>query len=440
MEQHAINKEHTVFIETFGCQMNKYDSEIIAGLLSSEGYRITQKEKEATVYLINTCSVRDHAEKRALGRIGTLSHWKRDNPHRKLGIIGCMAQRMGDSLFIQKPFIDFIVGPDEYHKLPDLIANGHRGHRIETSLQGVEIYSSIQPKRQSAISSFVAVSRGCNNYCSYCIVPYTRGRERSRPINNILDEIEKMVEQNFIQVTLLGQNVNTYNDGQYDFANLLQQINDISKIRRIRFMTSHPKDLTDKILETVAFCEKICPHLHLPVQSGSDRILSKMNRGYNRRYYLDLVNKARQLIPDVSITSDIMVGFPGETKIDFQDTVSLMKNVRFDDAFTYRYSPREGTKAYRMNDDVSEQEKRHRLDQIIKLQRQTSLEKKQDLIGKSVEVLPEKNSKQSPDEWMGKTPGDHVVIFPKKHIQLGQSVKILIESCRGSTLRGKILN
>ncbi len=440
MEQNTINKEHIVFIETFGCQMNKYDSEIIAGLLSSEGYRITDIKEEATVYLMNTCSVRDHAEKRALGKIGTLSHWKRSNPHRKLGVIGCMAQRLGEKLFTQKPFLDFIVGPDEYNKLPELIDNGHQGHRIETMLRGIENYSSIQPKRRSAISGFVAISRGCNNFCSYCIVPYTRGRERSRPIHDILDEINQMAKQNFIEVTLLGQNVNSYNDGKHDFADLLKQVNNIGTIRRIRFMTSHPKDLTDKTLETVAICEKVCPHLHLPIQSGSDRILSKMNRGYTRRDYLDLVAKSRRLIPDVSITTDIMVGFPGETKTDFQDTVSLMKDIRFDDAYTYRYSPREGTKSFQMNDDVSEQEKRQRLDQVIKLQRRIIREKKQDLIGKSVEVLPEKNSKRASDEWMGKTPSDDVVIFPKENIQRGQPVKVLIESCRGSTLRGKILN
>ncbi|MBN2029943.1 tRNA (N6-isopentenyl adenosine(37)-C2)-methylthiotransferase MiaB [bacterium] len=420
--------------------MNKYDSEIIAGLLTSEGYRITEKEEEATVYLINTCSVREHAEKRALGRIGTLSHWKRHNPQRKLGVIGCMAQRMGETLFIQKPFLDFILGPDEYSKLPDLIANGHQEHCTEISLHGIESYSTIEPKRRSGIDGFVAVSRGCNNYCSYCIVPYTRGRERSRPIHDILDEIEKMIDENYVEVTLLGQNVNTYNDGQHDFADLLQQVNNIAGIHRIRFMTSHPKDLTDKILQTVASSEKVCPHLHLPLQSGSDPILSKMNRGYTRKEYTNLVDRARRVIPDVSITSDIMVGFPGETETDFQETVRLMKDVLFDDAFTYRYSPREGTKAFQMNDDVSEQKKRHRLDQIIKLQRQISFKKRQNLIGRCIEVLPEKTSKQSPDEWMGKTPGDHVVIFPKKHIRLGQPVKVLIESCRGSTLRGKILN
>ena len=420
--------------------MNKYDSEIVAGILASEGYRITDKQEKATVLLVNTCSVRDHAEKRALGRIATLSAWKQRDPHRKLGVIGCMAQRMGKELCLQKPFLDFVVGPDEYHKLPDLIVNGHYGPCIKTCLHGIENYSTILPERLPSISGFVAVSRGCNNYCSYCIVPYTRGRERSRPANDILNEIIKMAEQGFVEVILLGQNVNTYHDGQYDFADLLKEVNRIPEIQRIRFMTSHPKDLTMKILNSIALNKKVCPHLHLPVQSGSNRILSHMNRGYMRKEYIDLVEKARCMIPDVSITSDIMVGFPGETETDFQNTVDLMKNIRFDDAFTYLYSPREGTKAFQLNDDVSEQEKRNRLDHIIKLQRKISLEKKQEFFGQSVIVLPERTSKQSLYEWMGKTPNNYVVVFPKKNIRLGQPVEVLIESFQGSTLKGRILN
>lgn len=420
--------------------MNKYDSEIVAGILSSEGYQITEKKEEATVFLVNTCSVRDHAEKRALGRIGTLYGWKQNCSGRKLGIMGCMAQRLGKTLFHQKPYLDFVIGPDEYKKLPEIIANGHQGHCIETSLHNLENYSTIIPKRRSVVSGFVAVSRGCNNYCSYCIVPYLRGRERSRPANDILREIEEMADEGFIEVTLLGQNVNTYNDGQHDFGDLLVKVSGIPKIHRIRFMTSHPKDLTVKILEVMASYEKIAPHLHLPAQSGSNRTLTRMNRGYTRETYLGLVEKARQLIPDVAITSDMMVGFPGETEADFQDTTSLMEEVGFDDAFTYRYSPREGTKASEMNDDVGEEEKQNRLSQIIDLQRAISLEKKQQFIGQTVEVLPEQLSKQSSDEWMGKMPNDYIVVFPKENVRLGQPVEVVIESCRGSTLRGRILN
>ncbi len=420
--------------------MNKYDSEIVSGILTSEGYRITRKQEEATILIINTCSVRDHAEKRALGKIASLSAWKLSDPDRKLGVIGCMAQRMGKELCLQKPFLDFVVGPDEYHALPDIIANGHYGPCIKTCLHGIENYSAILPERLPSISGFVAVSRGCNNYCSYCIVPYTRGRERSRSANDILNEIVKMGEQGFIEVILLGQNVNTYHDGQHDFADLLKKVNNIPEIQRIRFITSHPKDLNMKILDSMALNKKVCPHLHLPVQSGSNRILSHMNRGYTREQYFDLIMKARQFIPEISITSDIMVGFPGETETDFQDTVDLMKNVYFDDAFTYRYSPREGTKAFQLKDDVSEQEKQNRLDHIIKLQKRISLEKKREFIGQSVIVLPDRTSKQSPDEWMGKTPSNYVVVFPKKNIRLGQSMEVLIESLQGSTLKGRILN
>lgn len=428
----------SVFIETYGCQMNKYDSEIVTGILTSSGYRLSKSIEEADIILINTCSVRDHAEKRALGRISALNKWKKSAPHKKIGVLGCMAQRMGKELLDMKPFIDCIVGPDEYGKLPHIIDNGLHGSCIQTHLNMNETYSAVLPSRKTGISGWVAISRGCNNYCSYCIVPYTRGRERSRPTQEILREIEQMAEQGFREVILLGQNVNSYNDSRNNFADILEMTSCIQGIIRIRFMTSHPKDLSDRILEVVASNKKFCQHIHLPVQSGSNRILSRMNRMYTREKYLQLIKKARTMIPGVAITTDILVGFPGETESDFLDTHNLMKKVRFEEAFTYRYSSRPGTKAAQMKSHLSERERLDRLNRIINLQRRITLQKKREMIGQCVEVLPECTSKKSSEEWMGRTNTNHVVVFPKGDISLGQSVKVFIETCKGSTLRGKI--
>ena len=271
-------RQPTVFIETYGCQMNKYDSEIVAGILTADGYRLAEDDREADVILINTCSVRDHAEKRALGRIGVLARWKREAPHRrKLGVIGCMAQRMGDELLTAKRHIDFVIGPDEYRNLPDILADGHHGSCIHTHLHSGETYSAISPSRQPGINGWVAITRGCNNFCAYCIVPYTRGRLRSRPAQEILNEVRTTVHQGFQEVTLLGQNVNAYHDGRNDFSDLLRIVDTVDNLLRIRFTTSHPKDFSDNTLEAIALSRKVCPHIHLPVQSGSNRILKMMN-------------------------------------------------------------------------------------------------------------------------------------------------------------------
>lgn len=418
--------------------MNKYDSEVIGGILEDEGYRMVTDTEEADVLLINTCSVRSHAENRALGRADVLSGWKKQKPNRKLGIIGCVAQRLGEDLLRQKPFLDFVIGPDEYRKLPEIISNGIHGPYTHTQLDPAETYDKIQPIRESGICGWVSIARGCNNYCSYCIVPYTRGRERSRPAQNILVEIEDMARQGFREVILLGQNVNSYNDGETGFAELLRLASRIPEILRIRFMTSHPKDLTPDILETMASEESVCPHIHLPVQAGSNNILERMNRKYTREHYLSLVQQAREIVPDVSLTSDIIVGFPGESEEDFQDTLDLMRTVRFDEAYTYRYSPREGTAAEKMMNNIPESERLRRLDIVIQLQREITEEIKRSLIGQKHRVLPEAVSKKSNDEWMGRTPTNHVVVTPKRDADLGHPVDVIIENLRGSTLRGRV--
>jgi len=436
MDKNTKNRTLSFAIETYGCQMNKYDSEIVAGILVAEGYKNCHDLTVADILLINTCSVRDHAEKRALGRIHSLIHWKEEVPHRKLGIIGCMAQRMGETLLQRNPFLDFVVGPDDYRRLPEILTDGQCGTRIQTRLCSEEVYNSVVPHRKLGVTGWVAIMRGCNNFCSYCIVPYIRGQERSRRADEILREIERMAEQGFVEIVLLGQNVNSYNDGQYRFSDLLKSVGCVPKIQRIRFMTSHPKDLSEDLLEVMADNKKVCHHIHLPAQSGSNQILSKMNRGYTREKYLELVQRARTYVPDVAITTDILVGFPGETESDFLDTYTLIQKVRFDDAFMYRYSPREGTKAAQLKNELPEEEKLNRLRRIIKLQREISLQKKQDMIGRRFEVLAEGASKQSSEEWMGKTSTNHVVIFPKNNLPLGQPTEVLIKELRGSTLWG----
>ena len=439
MSEKFQNKIVTVFIETYGCQMNKYDSEIAAGLLDRHGYSMTDDIDKADAVIINACSVREHAEQRIMGRLGVLSHWKKTDPRRKLGLIGCMAQRMKQDLLEKKLCLDFILGPDQYRNLPDLLSKTTSERISRTSFCEIENYDDIQPIRDSKISGWVAITRGCNNFCSYCIVPYTRGRERSRSLKSIHNEIYQMIREGYREVTLLGQNVNSYHDGKNRFPDLLQKISRIDGLYRIRFMTSHPKDLSEELLETIASEKKICKHIHLPVQSGSNRILSMMNRNYTRENYLALIEKARSLIPEGSITSDIMVGFPSETDQDFEDTIQLMNQVKFDEAFTYHYSSRQGTRAAEMEEKLSKEEKLIRLNRIIQLQRKITLERKQNLIGKVVEVLPETESKKSSNEWMGKTDTNHVVIFPKENTSLGCPVDVQIQECKGTTLKGHII-
>jgi len=347
-----------------------------------------------------------------------------------------MGQNRGRNLILEKPFIDFILGPDEYLKLPSMLRDTEPAEPVHTRLDGMENYAGLMPERKNGVTGWIAVMRGCDNSCSYCIVPMTRGRERSRPASLVLDEFRKMLDEGFRDITLLGQNVNSYNDGRAGFPALLREAARIPGSFRLRFMTSHPKDLSDSLLDVMASEPKICPHLHLPLQSGSDRILGLMNRLYTSGDYRSLVEKARRMIPGLALSTDVMVGFPSETEADFQDTCDLMREIRFDDAFLYHYSAREGTAAARMPDQVAGAERLSRLDRLIHIQRAISLEARKGWIGRQVEVIPEGTSKKSQDEWMGKTPGNEVVVFPKNGTRLGETVRVRITGCRGSTLRG----
>jgi tRNA-2-methylthio-N6-dimethylallyladenosine synthase len=416
--------------------MNQYDTQLVKGILTEDGWLMAATQDEADVVLINTCSVRSHAEQRALGRIGFLAGWKRQSAERKIGVIGCMAQRMGGELLKSKPWVDFVIGPDGYRNLPELIGRPEKVVRADFDPE--ETYQGLFPNRDSSVTSPVAIMRGCDNACSYCIVPKTRGRERSRSLSGILDEIEDMVQTGVREAVLLGQNVNSYRSGAHDFPDLLRAVSRIDGLLRVRFMTSHPKDLSDKLIEVMASEIKVCPHIHLPVQSGSDRILELMNRGYTAKTYLGLIDKARQAIPGLGLSTDIMVGFPGETEAEFRETYDLVESVRFDDAYTYHFSPREGTAAFDMRGQIQDDEKLDRLDRLIKLQRGIALENKRALVGSTVEVLPEGPSRQTDDEWMGRTPSNHLVVFPRNGAPTGEPVSVTISSCRGATLRGSL--
>ncbi len=313
----SLSGRPSIFVETYGCQMNKNDSELIRGLLDESGYPMAEHWESADVVLVNTCSVREHAERRVLGRLGVLAGWKRLSPNRRIGVLGCMAQRLGASLGELRPCVDFIVGPDGYRSLPELIS-GSSSPATDTLFRPEELYGGIRPMRDSGFNAWVTVSRGCVNFCSYCIVPYTRGPERCRPAGDILSEIESLAGRGFREITLLGQNVNSWRDGEMDFADLLRRTAAVDGLLRVRFMTSHPKDLTERLLDAMAETPAVCPHLHLPVQSGSDRILERMNRKYDRKHYLEIVRKARERMPYLGLTTDIMVGFPGETEADFE--------------------------------------------------------------------------------------------------------------------------
>jgi tRNA-2-methylthio-N6-dimethylallyladenosine synthase len=436
-----MGESKRIYIETYGCQMNLADSEIVLGIMKKHGYSLTDDISKADVILVNTCSVREHAEQRVIGRLSSFLRYKKRKPDLVIGVLGCMAERLKKRLIEEENLADIVVGPDEYRKLPQLVSDAFAGHKgIAVKLSKVETYDDITPLRTEGISAWITVMRGCDKFCTFCVVPFTRGRERSRPLDSIVKEVEVLSSQGYREVTLLGQNVNSYRDGNYDFADLLSAVARVDRNMRIRFTTSHPKDMSDKLIQTIAEHPNICNYIHLPVQSGSDRILELMNRTYDRKHYLELVRKIRETIPGVSLSTDIIAGFPTETEEDHKMTLSLLEEVRFDGAFMFKYSPREGTKAYTMGDDVPDEVKVRRLTEIIELQQKISYEINQELIGKEVEVLVEGESKRSSEQWMGRTDTNKVVIFPKHEgIKPGDYVIVRINKANSATLFGDIV-
>lgn len=436
--------EKRLFIETYGCQMNVADSEVVASIMQMDGYSMTDKIEEADAIFVNTCSVRDNAEQKIYSRLQYFQSLKRKNKSLIVGVLGCMAERVKETL-IKEHHVDLVVGPDSYMDLPNLIgAVEHDEKAINVELSTQETYKDVIPLKIGGvhISGFVSIMRGCNNFCTYCIVPYTRGRERSRDIESILNEIRDMRDKGFKEVTLLGQNVNSYlfeKDGEkISFPILLARAAEEVPEMRIRFTTSHPKDMSDDTLHVIAAHDNICKMIHLPAQSGSSRILNVMNRKYTREWYLDRIAAIRRILPDCAISTDLFCGFHSETEEDYQETLSLMREVGYDSAFLFKYSERPGTYASKhLPDTVSEKEKVRRLQGMIDLQNQLSEESNKRDIGKTFEVLIEGFSKRSREQLFGRTSQNKVVIFDKKNYHVGQFIKVRINRASSATLFGE---
>ena len=436
------------YIETYGCQMNVADSEVVAAIMQTTDSEITDDIANADIVMLNTCSIRDNAEQKVQHRLQELGG--KNKKGKIIGVIGCMAERIGDEL-VRDYGVDFVAGPDAYMDIPNLLAQCEQGERaVNVTLSKTETYRDIMPARiGKQISGFVSIMRGCNNFCSYCVVPYTRGRERSRDIESILREVRDLWQKGYKEVTLLGQNVNSYRyertnaDGKtevIDFADLLEIVANAVPQMRIRFTTSHPKDMSDKTLETIARHGNLCKFIHLPVQSGSDKILKLMNRKYTREWYLDRIAAIRRILPEATIGTDVFCGFHDETLEDHAETLSLMREVGFDTAFMFKYSERQGTFAQKhLPDNVPEEEKVRRLNEIIALQNQLSLESNLREIGKTVEVLVEGFSKRSREDMYGRTSQYKTVVFPRNGRHIGEIVHVLVKEASAATLKGEIV-
>lgn len=434
-----------LFIETYGCQMNFADSEVVASILKDK-YELTKDIQAADLILINTCSIRDKAEQRIHKRLKELESYKRRKHSLQVGLLGCMAERMKEELFQTEPVLDLIAGPDAYRTLPQLIEESSHGTTsFNVLLSKEETYDDIMPIRYDAngVSAYVSIMRGCNNFCSYCVVPYTRGRERSRSPQTILKEIDDLLNKGYKEVTLLGQNVNSYfweeNANNVSFAKLMAMVAEMSPELRVRFATSHPKDISDELIETIAEYENICKTIHLPVQSGSNAMLEKMHRVYTREKYLERVQKIKSVIPDCAITTDIIVGFSGETLENHQDTLSIMREVGYEYAYMFKYSEREGTLASkRYPDDIPDEEKTRRLEEVIALQGELSMESNKRDIGKTFSILVEGASKRSDDQLFGRNSQNKVIIFPKGDQKVGDYVDVVVKDCTPATLLGEL--
>ncbi|MCF8259887.1 MAG: tRNA (N6-isopentenyl adenosine(37)-C2)-methylthiotransferase MiaB [Melioribacteraceae bacterium] len=433
--------KNKVYIETYGCQMNVADTEIVLGILKNKGYEVTNSADNANVIFLNTCSIRENAEQRIYGRLGNLKKIKDNKPETVIGILGCMAERLRTDLIDQKKMVDIVVGPDEYKRIPEFIDNAFIGEKgIGVKLSRTETYDDIIPYREDGLSAWISVMRGCDKFCTFCVVPFTRGRERSRSLESIVDEVAQLSQRGFREVSLLGQNVNSYIDNGRDFADLLASCAVVDRSLRIRFTTSHPQDLSDKLLHTIAEHSNLCNYIHLPVQSGSNRILEAMNRTYTVEHYLELIEKARRIIPGVSFSTDIIAGFPGETYEDHLQTIDVMQKVRYDGAYMFKYSPREGTKAFRMPDSVDEATKTKRLNEIIDLQQSISYEVNQSIIGQEEVVLVEGFSKKSNEFFAGRTDSNKVVIFPySEEFKPGDYIKVKLNKATSATLFGDVV-
>ena len=422
--------------------MNVADSELIEKILIDHGYHKSNELQNADAIFINTCAIREHAEHKVHSILGRLAKIKKEKPSVLLGVVGCMAQSLKHDLLEKRPYVDIILGPDSYRRLPQLLerTTDNKNSIVDTKLSRFEVYDDLFPSRKEGINAWISIMRGCDKFCTFCIVPFTRGRERSRSIASILNEAEVAVKQGFKEITLLGQNVNSYNYEGMRFNQLIENVAKIPGIDRIRFTSPHPNDFPLELLYTMAEHKNICNYVHLPMQSGSDRILSRMNRDYSRQEFVEIAKRIRNIIPNVGISTDIIVGFPGETDDDFQETMETMREIKFDSAYNFKYSPRRGTKASEYDDQVNDYVKNERLDQIISLQKKHTLERNLSLIGSTQKVLIEKESKLSKDQWAGRTDSNKWISFDKGDLNIKDMVEVKVIDAKGVTLAGRTLN
>ena len=427
-----------VYIETYGCQMNIADSELLVGLLKPHGYEPTRRAEQADVILLNTCAIREHAEERVLGRLADLARHKTRRPGVRLGLTGCMAQHRRQGLLDKAPFLDLVLGPDAYRKLPSLLSQDDPDDPLlAVRLDRDETYADVTPVRAEGVRAWVTVMRGCDKFCTFCIVPYVRGRERSVPAKALLSQVRELAGQGYKEVVYLGQTVNAYRHDGCDFGSLLRRTADIDGIERIRFTSPHPSDMDDATIEAMADCPKVAPYLHLPLQSASNRVLARMERGYTIEVYTALVERLRAAIPDLALSTDIIVGFPGEDENDFRATCAFMESVKYDAAFLFKYSAREGTKAWKWGETLSEVEKGRRLQTVIGLQERIAAGLNQRQLGRTVEVLVEGPAKRQAGWLAGKNPQFKTVVFPANGAQPGELVRITVASATAHTLAGE---
>ncbi len=422
--------------------MNVSDSELVESLLIKEGYSSIDNPNNADLLFINTCSIREHAEDKVHSLLGRYNILKKNKPNMIIGILGCMAQSLKHDILENKSYVDIVLGPDSYRKLPELL-NRHKLDNkslVDTKLSRFEVYDDLFPNRSDGVNAWITIMRGCDKFCTFCIVPFTRGRERSRSISGIVNEVENAVRNGFSEITLLGQNVNSYNHKGNDFSTLLKNVANVSGLKRIRYTSPHPQDISSDLLDVMAKYDNICNSIHLPLQSGSDRILKRMNRTYTRNHFINLAKIIRRKLPNVGISTDIIVGFPGETEKEFKDTLSVMDKVKFDSAFTFKYSPRSGTKAIEYEDQLNENVKQRRLEKVILLQKSHTQFRNQSFVGKIEHVLIEKESKRNSSKWAGRTDSNKWVIFEKENSKVKDIVSVLITQSKDNTLHGKIMN
>ena len=430
-----------VFVETYGCQMNVYDTELVNTILKKAKFNLVEKEDQADIVMLNTCSVRDNANRKVFNRVHQIKNRRKENPV-LVGVLGCMATNFRRKLLENPQLkIDFIAGPDSYKNLPTLIENvletGEK--KFDVTLSEFETYSDVYPTREGGVNAWIAIMRGCNNYCTFCVVPHTRGRERSREPKSVVDEVKRLVSEGYKQVTLLGQNVNSYNHEKYDFADLIQMVSDVPGIERIRYTSPHPKDFPRKLLKIMAERDNVCKQLHMPLQAGNSRVLEKMNRTYTQEEFMDIVRETREIMPYANLTTDIIVGFPSETAEEFEDTVKVVKEVEFDSAFIFKYSERPNTLASkRYPDDVSEEEKTRRITHLVDLQQKISLKKNESHIGTvQIVLIEKKGTKKNPDYFQGRNDGNTIVILPPGDFNVGDLVTARINGATVNALQGQ---